>query len=97
MREPLDRDVVLRHEPGFDALARAQPDDLVAATAQHARGRERREHVATGAARHHQGDAATHRRRSARAAGTRPEVTVSWWMRSSTPSHASVTSMLLPP
>ncbi len=96
--EPLDRNACGRHEARLDAALRAEPDDVVAAPLQHARRRERREDVAAGAASHDQCDLARHvRRPRAARRRTRPVACVSWWMRSSTPSQPSVTSMLLPP
>ncbi len=52
--EPLDRDVLGRHQARLEPAARAEPDDAPRARAQHARQRQRREHVPAGAAGHDQ-------------------------------------------
>ena len=75
--QPLDRDALRGDQSRLDAALRAEPDDVVAAAAQHARRRERREHVPAGAARHDQGHVARHSRRPSRDTAERPVSCVS--------------------
>ncbi len=69
--DPFDLDVLRRHELRFQPALRAEPHRLVAAFAQHARSRERRENVPAGAARHDE-DGALHCARSRRGTASRP-------------------------
>jgi hypothetical protein len=80
------------HEARLDAALGAEPHD-VATRAQLARDRERREHVASGAARHDH-DRATHVERPSAGNTLLPEAATSWCTRSTMPIQASVTSML---
>ena len=79
------------HQACLDAAPRAEPDDVVSSGAKGARHRERGNHMTAGAARHDQ-DRTRHVRPLSEA--TRPEASTSWLIRSITPIHASVTSML---